>query len=94
VLTALASLRKGGVVAINAIHLDRMPAFDYDKLLWGERQIRSVANMTREDARDFLRIAHDLKIRPRVTKFSLEDANQAVLAVKQETAAGSVVIVP
>ena len=42
----LSSLRKGGVVAINAIHLDQMPAFDYDKLLWGERQIRSVANMT------------------------------------------------
>jgi propanol-preferring alcohol dehydrogenase len=40
------------VVAINAIHLDQMPAFDYDKLLWGERQIRSVANMTRQDARD------------------------------------------
>ncbi len=94
VLTALASLRKGGVVAINAIHLDRMPAFDYDKLLWGERQIRSVANMTRADARDFLSIAHDLKIRPRVTAFSLKDANQALLAVKQETAAGSVVIVP
>ena len=43
VVSALASLRKGGVVAINAIHLDQMPAFDYDKLLWGERQIRSVA---------------------------------------------------
>jgi alcohol dehydrogenase, propanol-preferring len=45
IVSALASLRKGGVVAINAIHLDQMPAFDYDKLLWGERQIRSVANM-------------------------------------------------
>ena len=54
VVAALASLRKGGVVAINAIHLDRMPEFDYDRLLWGERQIRSVANMTRVDARDFL----------------------------------------
>ena len=46
VVSALSHLRKGGVVAINAIHLDQMPAFDYDKLLWGERQIRSVANMT------------------------------------------------
>src|SRR5215471_8447265 len=44
VIAALASLRKGGVVAINAIHLDRVPQFDYDKLLWGERQLRSVAN--------------------------------------------------
>jgi propanol-preferring alcohol dehydrogenase len=58
----MASLRKGGVVAINAIHLDQMPVFDYDKLLWGERQIRSVANMTRQDARDFMRIAQDLHI--------------------------------
>ena len=44
-----------------------MPAFDYDKLLWGERQIRSVANMTRQDARDFLTIAQELNIRPEVT---------------------------
>ena len=56
VVAALSSLRKGGVVAINAIHLDRIPEFDYDRLLWGERQIRSVANMTRADARDFLKI--------------------------------------
>jgi propanol-preferring alcohol dehydrogenase len=94
VVSALASLRKGGVVAINAIHLDQMPAFDYDKLLWGERQIRSVANMTRQDARDFLEIAHALKIRPRVTVFPLDDANKALLAVKEETGQGSVVIVP
>ena len=88
------SLRKGGVVAINAIHLDQMPAFDYDTLLWGERQIHSVANMTRQDARDFLRIAHDLRIHPEVTVFPLEDANRALLAVKEETGRGSVVIVP
>ncbi|MGO9824824.1 MAG: zinc-dependent alcohol dehydrogenase family protein [Terriglobales bacterium] len=94
VVSALASLRKGGVVAINAIHLDQMPAFDYDKLLWGERQIRSVANMTRQDARDFLSISHDLKIRPQVTVFSLGDANQALLSVKKETGDGSAVIVP
>ena len=94
VLSALASLRKGGVVAINAIHLDQMPSFNYDTLLWGERQIRSVANMTRQDARDFLQVAHELKIRPRVTVFPLEEANKALLAVKDETANGSVVIVP
>jgi len=93
VVDALSSLRKGGVVAINAIHLDQLPAFDYDKLLWGERQIWSVANMTREDARDFLKLAHDLKIQPRVTKFTLEDANKALLAVKDETETGSAVIV-
>jgi len=93
IVDALSSLRKGGVVAINAIHLDEMPAFNYDKLLWGERQIRSVANMTREDAHDFLKIAHDLNIRPRVTSFALDDANQALLAVKNETENGSAVIV-
>jgi len=94
VVSALSSLRKGGVVAINAIHLDQMPSFDYDKLLWGERQIRSVANMTRQDARDFLKVAHDLRIRPQVTVFPLEDANNALLAVKEETESGSAVIVP
>lgn len=94
VLSALASLRKGGVVAINAIHLDQIPAFNYDTLLWGERQLRSVTNMTRQDARDFLQIASKLGIRPQVTTFPLERINQALLAVKEETAAGSVVIVP
>jgi len=94
VVSALSALRKGGVVAINAIHLDQMPAFDYDKLLWGERQIRSVANMTRQDARDFLAIAQQLKIHPQVATFSLDDANKALLAVKEETERGSAVIVP
>jgi propanol-preferring alcohol dehydrogenase len=94
VVSALSALRKGGVVAINAIHLDRMPAFDYDTLLWGERQIRSVANMTRQDARDFLQIARELNIRPRVNAFSLDDANQALVAVKEETEQGSAVLVP
>jgi propanol-preferring alcohol dehydrogenase len=93
VVSALASLRKGGVVAINAIHLDQMPAFDYDKLLWGERQIRSVANMTRQDARDFLKIATELQIRPEITTFPLQDANKALLAVKDESGIGSTVIV-
>ena len=94
VVSALASLRKGGVVAINAIHLDQMPAFDYDKLLWGERQIRSVANMTRKDAMDFLVLADQLKIRPQVTVFQLQDAHTALLAGKEETEHGSSVIVP
>ena len=94
VVDALASLRKGGVVAINAIHLNQMPAFDYDKLLWGERQIRSVANMTRVDARDFLALAHKLNIQPRISIFSLDQANQALMAVKDETENGSAVIVP
>jgi propanol-preferring alcohol dehydrogenase len=94
VVSALASLRKGGVVAINAIHLDHMPQFDYDKLLWGERVIRSVANMTRVDARDFLKIAQDIGIRPQVTVFQLAQVNEALQAIKLETINGAAVIVP
>ncbi len=94
VVSALASLRKGGVVAINAIHLDEMPRFDYDSLLWGERQIRSVANVTRQDAKEFMEIAQRLEIRPLVSVFSLDDANEALVAVKQETESGPAVIIP
>jgi alcohol dehydrogenase, propanol-preferring len=93
VVAALASLRKGGVVAINAIHLDRIPQFDYDRLLWGERQIRSVTNMTRVDARDFLQIAADIKLQPKVTSFSLDQANEALAAVKSDAIDGAAVIV-
>jgi alcohol dehydrogenase, propanol-preferring len=94
VVAALSSLRKGGIVAINAIHLDRMPEFDYDRLLWGERQIRSVANMTRSDARDFLKIAADIGLKPKITVFSLDQANQALAAVKNDAIDGAAVIVP
>lgn len=94
VVSALSSLRKGGVVAINAIHLDRIPEFDYDRLLWGERQIRSVANMTRDDARDFLRLAAEIQLRPKVTTFSLDQANEALIAVKSDSIDGAAVIVP
>jgi propanol-preferring alcohol dehydrogenase len=71
-----------------------MPAFDYDKLLWGERQIRSVANMTRRDAFDFLQLAGEIGIKPQVQIFSLDQANEALQAVKYETANGPCVIVP
>jgi len=94
VVAALSSLRKGGVVAVNAIHLDRIPQFDYDTLLWGERQIRSVANMTRADARDFLALAAQIGLRPKVTVFSLDQANEALLAVKNDAIDGAAVIVP
>ena len=94
VVAALASLRKGGVVAVNAIHLDRIPEFDYDRLLWGERQIRSVANMTRDDARDFLRLAAEIGLRPRVTTFALDHVNEALQAVKRDEIDGAAVVVP
>jgi propanol-preferring alcohol dehydrogenase len=92
VIAALSSLRKGGVVAINAIHLDRIPEFDYDRLLWGERQIRSVANMTRADARDFLQIAAEIGLRPKVTAFPLDNANEALGALKSDSIDGAAVI--
>jgi len=94
VIAALASLRKGGVVAINAIHLDRIPEFDYDRLLWGERQLRSVANMTRADACDFLALAAEIGLKPKVTVFSLDQANEALIAVKNDAVDGAAVIVP
>jgi propanol-preferring alcohol dehydrogenase len=94
VIAALGSLRKGGVVAINAIHLDRMPQFDYDTLLWGERQIRSVANMTRADARDFLHIAAEIGLQPKITAFPLDRAADALDAVRRDAIDGAAVIVP
>jgi len=94
VVAALSSLRKGGVVAINAIHLDRIPEFDYDSLLWGERQIRSVTNVTRGDTRDFLRLASEIGLRPKVTAFRLEQANEALLALKNDAIDGAAVLVP
>ena len=94
VLAALKSLRKGGIVAINAIHLDRIPQFDYDTLLWGERELRSVANMTRQDARDFLAVAQETRLTPQVQRFALDDANDALLAVKQDAIDGAAVLIP
>jgi propanol-preferring alcohol dehydrogenase len=92
VVAALGSLRKGGVVAINAIHLDRMPEFDYDSLLWGERQIRSVANMTRADAKDFVALAQAIGIRPRTRVFSLAEVNRALDAVRNDAVNGAAVV--
>lgn len=92
VIAALASLRKGGVVAINAIHLDRMPQFDYDSLLWGERQLRSVANMTREDAREFVKLAREIGIKPKTTVFELADVNRALDAVRRDAVDGAAVV--
>jgi len=92
VVAALGALRRGGVVAINAIHLDRMPQFDYDSLLWGEREIRSVANMTRDDARDFLTLAVDINLQPQATVFPLAEVNAALRAVKNDSIDGAAVV--
>ncbi len=92
VVAALGALRKGGIAAINAIHLDCIPRFDYDSLLWGEREIRSVTNMTREDARDFLELAARIDLKPEATAFPLEAVNEALRAVKNDAIDGSAVI--
>jgi propanol-preferring alcohol dehydrogenase len=94
VIAALRSIAKGGIVAINAIHLDRIPQFDYDTLLWGERQLRSVANMTRQDGRDFVALAAKIGIRPRTTLFRLDQVNDALLAVANDAIDGAAVILP
>jgi propanol-preferring alcohol dehydrogenase len=77
VVAALRSLDRGGVVAINAIHLDRIPEFSYD-LLWLERSLRSVANYTRADAREFLDLASKIQIRTAIQTFPLEDGNESL----------------
>src|ERR1700728_2887901 len=93
-LAALASLRKGGIVAINAIHLDRIPQFDYDSMLWGERQLRSVTNMTRQDSHDFVALAAKIRIRPRTTVFRLDQVNDAWAAVANDAIDGAAVVIP
>ena len=94
VVAALSALRKGGVVAINAVHLDRIPQFDYDSLLWGERQLRSVANMTRDDAREFLELAQQIGLRPHARAFPLGEVNAALAALAADEITGAAVIVP
>ena len=83
-----------GVVAINAVHLNEISAFNYDAILWSERQIRSVANMTRQNARDFPAVARQFRIRPQLTYMPLEHANNALRAVKEGRQPGSIVLVP
>lgn len=91
VVAALAALDRGGVVAINAIHLDRIPEFDYD-LLWLERQIRSVANVTRDDVRQFLALAAEIPIRTRIEVLPLAEANTALARLKAGGISGAAVL--
>ena len=77
VIDALRAVAPGGAVVINAIHLDRIPAFDY-RLLWEERSLRSVANVTRHDAEEFLALAADLSIATEPRYYPLRMANDAL----------------
>ncbi len=94
VVDALRALGPGGRVVINAIHLDGIPAFDYS-LLWGERAIGSVANVTRRDAREFLELAATAGIRATARHYPLLEANAALQDLEAGTiGAPSAVLVP
>jgi propanol-preferring alcohol dehydrogenase len=93
VVAALRAVDRGGTVAINAIHLDRVPEFPYD-LLWWERCIRSVANVTRRDAREFVELAAALPVRPDAELHPLDDANLALERVATGAVRGAAVLVP
>jgi alcohol dehydrogenase, propanol-preferring len=88
---ALKALRKGGRLILGGIHMSMIPAFPYD-LLYEERMIRSVANNTRQDGEDFLRIAAQIPIRTRVQAFGLAEANAALNTLKNDAISGAAVL--
>ncbi len=90
---ALKALAKGGTLVLGGIHMTEIPAMSYD-LLWGERVVRSVANLTRQDAIEFLEIAPRVPIRPHVTTFDLKDANKAVDRLRAGKLTGAAVLIP
>jgi propanol-preferring alcohol dehydrogenase len=88
---ALKALRKGGSLVLGGIHMSPIPSFDYE-LLYQERVIRSVANNTRQDGEDFLRIAAEIPIRTHVQLFPLREANRALNALKNDAIPGAAVL--
>lgn len=93
VVAALRAVGRGGTVAVNAIHLDRLPEMPYE-LLWWERSLRSVANLTRDDAEALLALASEIPIRTAIERFRLEDADLALARLEQGEIAGAAVLVP
>jgi len=90
---ALRALRKGGVVVCGGIHMSDIPSFPYN-ILWGERVVRSVANLTRQDAIDFLALAPKVPVHTRVEEFPLAQANQALQALRDGQLTGAAVLIP
>jgi alcohol dehydrogenase, propanol-preferring len=90
---ALRAVGRGGVVVCAGIHMSDIPSFPYDDL-WGERILRSVANLTRDDAREFLDLAPRVPVRTHVTTFALEEAERALNAVRDGWLEGSAVLIP
>jgi alcohol dehydrogenase, propanol-preferring len=90
--TALKASRKGGAVVLGGIHMSPIPSFDYS-LIYGERLVRSVANNTRNDGREFLLEAASIPVRTHVQRFSFNEANEALMALKNDSIRGAGVIV-
>ena len=90
---ALAAVKKGGRVVCGGIHMSDIPSFPY-RLLWEERQLVSVANLTRKDAYEFLAIAPRAGIRMRVTRYPLDQANTALSDLRQGRFEGAAVLIP
>ncbi len=90
--TALRALAKGGIVVCAGIHMSDIPSFPYD-ILWGERSIRSVANLTRQDGEEFLAIAPRVPVRTEVTTWPLEQANAALDDLRAGRIQGAAVLV-
>jgi propanol-preferring alcohol dehydrogenase len=90
---ALEAVRKGGIVVCGGIHMSDIPSFPY-RLLWGERVVRSVANLTREDALEFLALAPLVPVKTSIRPFPLEQANEALAALRQGTLTGAAVLIP
>ena len=88
---ALEGVKKGGVVVCAGIHMSDIPSFPYE-LLWGERILRSVANLTRQDGEEFLNLAAQIPIRTQVKSFDLQEANEALRALKQGEIHGAAVL--
>src|SRR3990172_12716320 len=90
---ALGHVRKGGAVICAWIHMSDIPSFPYE-LLWGERVVRSVANLTRTDGEEFLALAPSIPVRTEVESFPLEEANEALDRLRRGTLRGAAVLVP
>ncbi len=90
---ALKVLRKGGVCVCAGIHMSPIPSFDYD-ILWGERVLRSVANLTRKDAEEFFELAPRVPVTTHIKTFELEEANSALRKLKEGEVEGAAVLVP
>ncbi|HEX5958058.1 MAG TPA: zinc-dependent alcohol dehydrogenase family protein [Hyphomicrobiaceae bacterium] len=90
---ALRAVRKGGTVVLGGIHMSDIPSFPYS-LIWGERVLRSVANLTRQDANEFLDLAPEVPVRSHVVPLPLAEANTALARLRAGELTGAAVLVP